>query len=49
MIDENQCQFDDDSDEEVMIGYECVNCGHVQSTGISCDKCLGHCMDPIFE
>ena len=41
--------FDDDSDEETIIGYECVNCGNVQSTSFSCDKCLSFSMDEILE
>lgn len=49
-IEEERMEREDEQDETV-IGYECLGCGHTQATngwGGRCDKCDGLSLEPIY-
>lgn len=42
---------EDDFEDEEVIGYHCLGCGHFQATtglGYKCDRCYGGCLDEIY-
>ncbi len=49
--DPSECKDDDfSSEEEELLGYECLSCGNIQEreTGFGCDICDGKCLDPWY-
>lgn len=40
--------YDDDYDDDDIIGYYCLGCGHQQDTDGECDICTGYCLEPIY-
>lgn len=43
---------DENYDDDIIIGYYCLGCGHIQTSndwGGQCMKCTGMSLDPIYE
>lgn len=47
---EDYDDFEDDFDNDEILGYQCSSCGNIQdkSTGFGCDRCTGKCLEPWF-
>ena len=46
-------EYTDDGDyQEVIVGYYCLGCGHIQKYndwGEECEQCMGMSLEPIYE
>jgi hypothetical protein len=40
--------WDDDNDDDEIIGYQCLGCGHMQDHPGECDMCMGSAVDPMY-
>jgi hypothetical protein len=47
-----QWNYDEEEQEDEIIGYHCIACDHIQEDddfGGSCDACCGCSLEPIYE